>query len=152
MLNLHLTIEGASFGGVGPSLSPKGVLSAGLKIDADALPRDLLEKLSKGKVDLDDPAVTLELLKLNAVIGVTGFFTSSGTLRSVGSNARFVTLRSTTPTPRCVPVRFSRTPARAVWATASTVGPIAISTSGKSCLSPPISARLPACWASARTR
>jgi len=84
MLNLHLTIEGASFGGVGPSLSPKGVLSAGLKIDADALPRDLLEKLSKGKVDLDDPAVSLELLKLNAVIGVTGFFTSSGTLRSVG--------------------------------------------------------------------
>jgi hypothetical protein len=84
MLKLHLTIEGARFGGVGPGLSPKGALSAGLKIDADALPRDLLEKLSKGKVDLDDPAVTLELLMLNAVIGVTGFFTSSGTLRSLG--------------------------------------------------------------------
>jgi hypothetical protein len=84
VLNLHLAIEGTGFGGVGPGLSPKGALAAGLKIDADALPPDLLKKLSKGKVSLDDPAVTLELLKLNAVIGVTGFFNSSGTLRSVG--------------------------------------------------------------------
>ena len=84
VLNLHLAIEGAGFGGVGPGLSPKGALSAGLKIDINALPRHLVEQLSKGKVNLDDPAVTLELLKLNAVIGVTGFFNSSGTLRSVG--------------------------------------------------------------------
>jgi len=40
--------------------------------------------LLQGKVNLDDPAVTLALLKLNAVIGVTGFFNSSGTLQSVG--------------------------------------------------------------------
>jgi hypothetical protein len=84
MLNLHLAIVGAGFGGVGSGLSPKAALAAGLKIDADALPRDLLEQLSKGKVNLDDPAVTLKLLKLNAVIGVTGFFNSSGSLRSVG--------------------------------------------------------------------
>jgi len=43
-----------------------------------------LEQLSKGKVNLDDLAVTLKLLKLNAIIGVTGFFNSSGSLRSVG--------------------------------------------------------------------
>ncbi len=83
-LQLHLAIEGAGLGGVGPGLSPKAALAAGLKIDVDALPRQLLTQLSNGKVNLDDPAVTLALLKLNAVIGVTGFFNSSGTLRSVG--------------------------------------------------------------------
>ena len=71
-------------GGVGPGLSPKGALAAGLKVDIDALPAQLQEQLLTGKVNLDDPAVTLALLKLNAVIGVTGFFNSSGTLRSVG--------------------------------------------------------------------
>jgi cytochrome c2 len=33
---------------------------------------------------LDDPAVTLALLKLNSVVGVTGFFNPDGTLKSVG--------------------------------------------------------------------
>jgi hypothetical protein len=37
-----------------------------------------------GQVDLNDPAVTVALLKLNAVVGLTGFFNSSGTLQSVG--------------------------------------------------------------------
>ena len=83
-LQLHLAIEGSKFGGVGPGLSPKGALAAGLKVDTDALPADLRQQLLQGKVNLDDPAVTLALLKLNAVIGVTGFFNSSGTLQSVG--------------------------------------------------------------------
>jgi len=74
VLNSHLAAEGAAFGGEGPGLRPKGALAAGLKIDADALPRDLLEQLSKGKVNLNDPAVTLELLKLNAVIAVNRLF------------------------------------------------------------------------------
>lgn len=38
----------------------------------------------KGRVNLDDPAVTLALIKLNAVVGVTGQFNQSGTLKSVG--------------------------------------------------------------------
>jgi mono/diheme cytochrome c family protein len=42
------------------------------------------EALARGEVDLDDPAVTLALLKLNAVVGVTGFFDSGGGLRSMG--------------------------------------------------------------------
>ena len=50
----------------------------------DALPSNLVEQIEKGRVNLNDPAVTLALLKLNAVIGVTGFFNSSGTLKSVG--------------------------------------------------------------------
>ena len=45
----------------------------------------LIENLRKGRVNLDDPATTLALLKLNAVVGVTGFFESSGRLRSIGT-------------------------------------------------------------------
>jgi hypothetical protein len=50
----------------------------------DALPPDLVQQIKQGVVNLDDPAVTLALLKLNAVIGVTGYFNPSGNLRSVG--------------------------------------------------------------------
>jgi hypothetical protein len=35
-------------------------------------------------VNLDDPAVTLELLRLDAVIGVTGFFNEKGKIESIG--------------------------------------------------------------------
>src|SRR6266699_1526728 len=83
-LKLHQAIEGAKFGGVGPGLSPKAALAVGLKVDVDALPASLIEQLKQGKVNLDDPAVTLALLKLNSVVGVTGFFNSEGSLKSVG--------------------------------------------------------------------
>jgi hypothetical protein len=43
-----------------------------------------VQQIEKGKVNLNDPAVTLALLKLNAVVGLTGLFNSSGTLKSVG--------------------------------------------------------------------
>ena len=83
-LKLHQAIEGAGLGGVGPGVSPKTALAVGLKVDIDALPNNLVQQLIKGRVNLDDPAVTLALLKLNAVVGVTGFFNSTGTLSSVG--------------------------------------------------------------------
>jgi hypothetical protein len=83
-LKLHQAIEGAANGGVGGGLSPSAALSLGLKVDVDALPQPLIEDLRKGRVNLNDPAVTLALLKLNAVLGVTGFFNSGGTLDSVG--------------------------------------------------------------------
>jgi hypothetical protein len=83
-LKLHQAIEGASLGGVGPGVSPKTALAVGLKVDVDALPSNLLQQIEKGRVDLNNPAVTLALLKLNAVVGVTGFFNSSGTLQSMG--------------------------------------------------------------------
>src|SRR5512142_2161222 len=70
-LKLHQAIEGAKLGGVGPGVSPKTALAVGLKVDIDALPRNVVEQLEKGRVNLDDPAVTLLLLKLNAVVGVT---------------------------------------------------------------------------------
>jgi hypothetical protein len=56
----------------------------GLKVDVNALPEALQNQLRKGKVDLNDPAVTLALLKLNAVVGVTGLFNPDGSLSSMG--------------------------------------------------------------------
>ncbi len=83
-LELHKAIEGSKFGGVGPGLSPAEALAAGLKVDVDALPKKLQEEIKHGKVNLNDPAVTLALLSLNSVVGVTGHFNSDGSLSSVG--------------------------------------------------------------------
>ncbi|HST20867.1 MAG TPA: hypothetical protein VLR90_07110 [Blastocatellia bacterium] len=84
LLQLHTAIKGAQLGGVGPGVSPKTALSVGLKVDSDALPKSLTKKLKKGKVNLDDPATTLALLQLDAVVGVKGFFNQDGSLRSMG--------------------------------------------------------------------
>jgi hypothetical protein len=83
-IKLHQAIEGTRFGGVGPGVSPKTALAVGLNVDVDALPSNLVTSLKHGQVNLDDPATTLALLKLNAVIGVTGFFQPNGNLRSIG--------------------------------------------------------------------
>lgn len=84
MLKLHLAVEGSRFGGVGAGLSPRAALALGLKVDVDALPENLVQQIKKGAVNLDDPANTLTLLKANAVLGLTGFFNSSGALQSIG--------------------------------------------------------------------
>jgi hypothetical protein len=83
-LQLHRAIEGAAHGGVGPGVSPATALAVGLKVDQDALPPALVQQIKAGKVDLNDPAVTLALIKLNAVVGITGFFNHDGTLKSIG--------------------------------------------------------------------
>ena len=83
-LKLHQAIEGARLGGVGSGVSPRTALAVGLKVDADALPAGLVSALRAGSVNLDDPAVTLQLLRLRAVVGLTGFFKPDGGLRSVG--------------------------------------------------------------------
>lgn len=88
-LKLHRAIEGARHGGVGPGVSPKTALAVGLKVDMDALPAALVNQIKAGQVDLNDPATTLALLKLNAVVGVTGFFNADGTLKSVGIQCAF---------------------------------------------------------------
>src|SRR5207249_4596460 len=88
-LQLHKAIAGAKNGGVGAGVSPKTALVVGLKVDADALPDELKAQLKAGKVDLDDPATTLALLKLNAVVGVTGFFDARGSIRSIGLQCAF---------------------------------------------------------------
>ena len=83
-LQLHQAIQGEQFGGVGPGVSPATALAVGLEVDVEALPRSLQRQIKRGKVDLNDPAVTLALLKLNAVVGVQGFFNENGSLSSIG--------------------------------------------------------------------
>jgi hypothetical protein len=79
-LRLHQAIAGEGLGGVGAGVSPNTALAVGLKVDVDALPENLRNDPKEGKVDLDDPATTLALLQLNAVVGVTGFFDDQGNL------------------------------------------------------------------------
>src|SRR5262249_12997088 len=62
---------------VASALSPKMAPGLGLKVDVDALPEQLVQKLRKGDVDVNSPATTLALLRLNAVVGLTGFFSGS---------------------------------------------------------------------------
>lgn len=66
------------------AVSPKVALSVGLKVDADALPARLLAALRSGQVDLNNPATTVELIKLDAVVGIMGKVSDHGDLRSVG--------------------------------------------------------------------
>jgi len=88
-LQLHKAIAGEKNGGVGPGVSPKTALSVGLKVDADALPAGLKKQLAAGKVNLDDPATTIALLKLNAVVGVTAFADGNGAVKSMGIQCSF---------------------------------------------------------------
>ena len=83
-LRLHHAIVGEKLGGVGPGVSPKMALSLGLKVDAAALPADVVAQIKAGKVDMNDPASTVLLLKANAVVGLTAFMNSDGTARSIG--------------------------------------------------------------------
>jgi hypothetical protein len=83
-LDLDAAIAGKANGGVGPGLSPRKALQLGLKVDVLALPVTLRNDLANGNVNLDDPKVTLALLRLNSVVGVKGFFNNTGQLRSVG--------------------------------------------------------------------
>ncbi len=83
MLQLHKAIAGAGLGGVGAGISPRAALDLGLKVDVGALPKPLIDQLKQGSLNLDNPATTLALLKLDAVLGLKGFF-QGNTLSSVG--------------------------------------------------------------------
>jgi len=84
-LGLHRAIAGKANGGVGAGLSPKAALELGLKVDVNALPHSLRNELRRGRVDLNNPATTIALLKLDAVVGVRGFFDErSDRLQAVG--------------------------------------------------------------------
>ncbi len=63
-------------------VSPQTALDVGLKLDVEALPPEVLEAIANG-VGLDDPAVTVELIRLDAVVGVVGNV-EGGVLTSVG--------------------------------------------------------------------
>jgi mono/diheme cytochrome c family protein len=66
------------------TVPPATALAVGLKVDVEALPPGVIAALQAGDVDLTDPAVTLELLRLNAVVGVQGKVDNLGQLASVG--------------------------------------------------------------------
>jgi hypothetical protein len=83
-LKLHQAVEGAKFGGVAPGLSPRNALALGLKVDIGALSRNAATQLAIGANLTDNSATTLALLRANAVLGLTGFFNSSGGLQSIG--------------------------------------------------------------------
>jgi hypothetical protein len=73
-LRLHKAIE---------TVPPATALAVGLKVDSEALPRPLIRALKAGHVDVNDPAVTLRLLELDAVVGVRGRV-ADGHLKSIG--------------------------------------------------------------------
>lgn len=83
-LRLQKSIAGEAGGGVGPGVSPRTALAVGLKVDVEALPKALIRQLKTGTVDLDDPATTVALLGLDAVVGLQGTVGASGRLESVG--------------------------------------------------------------------
>jgi mono/diheme cytochrome c family protein len=67
-----------------PSVDPATALAVGLKVDVDALPSGVIDALRARQVDLTNPAVTVELLRLNAVVGVKGSVDQDGRLTKVG--------------------------------------------------------------------
>ena len=66
------------------TVPPTTALAVGLKIDVEALPGAVKAALGANQVDLTNPAVTVELLRLNAVVGVKGTVDDLGQLTSVG--------------------------------------------------------------------
>ncbi|NUO63222.1 MAG: hypothetical protein HOQ11_14775 [Gemmatimonadaceae bacterium] len=69
---------------IGTAVSPKTALAVGLKVDMDTLPASLVADLQAGRVNLDDPATTVALLKLGAVVGVVGQVDANNKLTRVG--------------------------------------------------------------------
>ena len=70
---------------ISSSVSPRTALSVGLKVDADALPPQVKAGIRAGTIDLDDPATTVALLKLGAVVGLVGHVNASDQLTAIGT-------------------------------------------------------------------
>jgi mono/diheme cytochrome c family protein len=54
------------------TVDPTTALAVGLKVDAEALPAAVVAGIQSGAISLTDPATTVALLKLDAVLGVKG--------------------------------------------------------------------------------
>jgi mono/diheme cytochrome c family protein len=70
VLRMHEVIEQA--------VSPNTALLVGLKVDAEALPQAVKDGIANGSIDLDSPATTVALIKLDAVVGLKGEVTNVG--------------------------------------------------------------------------
>ena len=69
------------------AVDPTTALQVGLKVDSEALPAPVVTGIQNGSISLTDPATTLALLKLDAVVGVKATVTSvngKDTLTRVG--------------------------------------------------------------------
>jgi len=66
------------------AVDPATALAVGLKVDVEALPPALVAALRGRQVNLSDAAVTAELLRLNAVVGLKGTVDPLGHLTSLG--------------------------------------------------------------------
>jgi len=84
LLHIDKAIAGANNGGFGTGVSPATALAVGLKVDVDALPAEIRAGISSGAINLNDPATTIALLKLNAVVGISSSFSQQGTLQAIG--------------------------------------------------------------------
>ena len=84
LLHIDKAILGDKNGGYGPGVSPATALAVGLKVDVDALPAEVRAGIISGAINLNDPASTVALLKLNAVVGVSSNFSQDGKLQSIG--------------------------------------------------------------------
>jgi hypothetical protein len=82
-LHLEKAIADEKHGGTGKGLTPKQALQAGLKVDLGLLPRWVRRKIKAGTF-LNDPWVTLRLIKMNAVLGVVGTFDDKDNLIKIG--------------------------------------------------------------------
>ena len=67
------------------NVPPTTALAVGLKVDADTLPPELLQAIQAGQVDLDDPATTVALLKLGAVVGIRATVDESNRITRFGT-------------------------------------------------------------------
>jgi hypothetical protein len=79
-LRMHEVIQAA--------VDPTTALAVGLKVDAEALPPEVVQGIQSGAISLTDPATTVALLKLNAVVGLKGTVETLGghdTLVRVGT-------------------------------------------------------------------
>jgi mono/diheme cytochrome c family protein len=70
-LRMHQVVE--------ENIDPTTALAVGLKVDSSVLPPGLLQK-----VDLKDPATTVALLKLNAVVGLQASVDADGHITRLG--------------------------------------------------------------------
>jgi len=70
---------------IASAVSPRAALTVGLKVDVDALPPSLQAAIAAGTVDLDDPATTVALLELGAVVGLSGEVDDAKALVRVGT-------------------------------------------------------------------
>jgi mono/diheme cytochrome c family protein len=66
------------------TVPPTTALAVGLKVDADTLPAAVLQAIQAGQVDLNDPATTVTLLKLGAVVGLKATVDANNRITRLG--------------------------------------------------------------------